>query len=544
MSYYTSLPPAAYQPGSSRYYRTKVYYDDVLEYVKARKFYDATIADRAANPDKYKKGIGKASSAEGIFNEIKNYNSLDSMMKHCFLAAICGYPEVAKKLKKYILAHGSDYTQPLHTSVDNEDFKFFREKFIDWQIDDIADMIDRANDELANDFSGVNYANDPDALNKTLRPNATKSPIDPSRIIDRTKGRPGPYRITVLDKQYGSVGAVRLVYFGKKQGNTYAVKVGSIKVGSPSSASYMDRLRIPRFNTVQDAINFCTNFNAGADTATDTSQWVMSITDKPDFHVKQEDFDPSNLVSVNTTCGPALMSRSCKYCEESLHEDIELDEANTLSEEEKMQMLDNKLTGKTPARGLNVNSTNTQNLIKKADICRGLNLNAALDYIEAELYARGEKNEVRISKLTDMDLVDIISNQIMSRKIALDHIYLAGSILDTVSYYLKQYSDPVAAAMITRFINNEAVVINMFTPNRAKLSLVGTSIARLVLLATVASIGCGLEDSTGFKPAYAKEIVQQICTKLDSGKVISSDRFKRICKEVANKVADDVITNF
>lgn len=128
-------------------------------------------------------------------------------------------------------------------------------------------MIDRANDELANDFSGVNYANDPDALAKTLRPNSAKKPIDPSRIIDRTKGRPGPYRITVSDKQYGSVGAVRFIYLGKKQGNAYTVKVGS-----PSSASYMDRLRMPRFDTVQDAINFCTNFNAGADTTTNTDQ--------------------------------------------------------------------------------------------------------------------------------------------------------------------------------------------------------------------------------------------------------------------------------
>lgn len=539
MSYYTSMPPATYQPGSSTYNSTKIYYDDVLEYIKARKFYDATVTDREANPDKYKKGIGKTSSIEGIFNKIKSYNSIDFMMKHCFLAAICGYPEVAKKLKKFILAHSSDYIWPQHTAVDNEDFKFFREKFIDWQIDDIADMIDRANDELANDFSGVNYANDPDALAKTLRPNATKSPIDPSRIIDRTKGRPGPYRITVSDKQYGSTGAVRFIYLGKKQGNTYVVKVGS-----PSSASYMDRLRMPRFETVQDAINFCTNFNAGADTTTDTSQWVMSITDKPDTHVKPGDFDPSNLVSVNTTCGPALMSRSCKYCEESLHEDIELDEANTLSEEEKMQMLDNKLTGKTPARGLNVNSTNTQNLIKKADICRGLSLDAALDYIEAELYARGEKNEVRISKLTDMDLVNIISNQIMSHQIALDHIYTVGATSHPISHYLKQYFDPIAAATVTRFIDNDAIYINMFTPNRATLSRVGIAITRLVLVATVASIGCGLENLTGFKPAYAKEIVQQICTKLDSGKVMSSDRFKRICKEVANKVADDIITNF
>lgn len=109
MSYYTSMPPATYQPGSSTYNSTKVYYDDVLEYIKARKFYDATVTDRAANPDKYKKGIGKTSSIEGIFDKIKSYNSIDYMMKHCFLAAICGYPEVAKKLKKFILAHSSEY---------------------------------------------------------------------------------------------------------------------------------------------------------------------------------------------------------------------------------------------------------------------------------------------------------------------------------------------------------------------------------------------------------------------------------------------------
>jgi predicted nucleotidyltransferase len=134
----------------------------------------------------------------------------------------------------------------------------------------------------------------------------------------------GFYRIVAYDPKYGNPGARRHLCMRKK------LPSGEYKlsIGGATGRNWYDE---PLFATEAEAKNFLSNITK-IDTVNDLTTFKFSITSKPiDLGtyngVTKQIKDLTDCVLVNTQCGPAYIQKNCKYCVESLTEEIEIEEA-------------------------------------------------------------------------------------------------------------------------------------------------------------------------------------------------------------------------
>jgi predicted nucleotidyltransferase len=135
----------------------------------------------------------------------------------------------------------------------------------------------------------------------------------------------GFYRIIAYDPKYGNPGARRHLCMRKK------LPSGEYKlsIGGATGCNWYDE---PLFATEAEAKNFLSNITK-IDTVNDLTTFKFSITSKPiDLGtyngVTNQIKDLTDCVLVNTQCGPAYIQKNCKYCVESLTEEVnELEEA-------------------------------------------------------------------------------------------------------------------------------------------------------------------------------------------------------------------------
>ena len=134
----------------------------------------------------------------------------------------------------------------------------------------------------------------------------------------------GFYRIVAYDPKYGNPGARRHLCMRKK------LPSGEYKlsIGGATGCNWYDE---PLFATEAEAKNFLSNITK-IDTVNDLTTFKFSITSKPiDLGtyngVTKQIKDLTDCVLVNTQCGPAYIQKNCKYCVESLTEEIEIEEA-------------------------------------------------------------------------------------------------------------------------------------------------------------------------------------------------------------------------
>ena len=135
----------------------------------------------------------------------------------------------------------------------------------------------------------------------------------------------GFYRIIVYDPKYGNPGARRHLCMRKK------LPSGEYKlsIGGATGCNWYDE---PLFATEVEAKNFLSNITK-IDTVNDLTTFKFSITSKPiDLGtyngVTRQIKDLTDCALVNTQCGPAYIQKNCKYCVESLTEEVnELEEA-------------------------------------------------------------------------------------------------------------------------------------------------------------------------------------------------------------------------